>query len=62
MMDNQSTEQETVFCMEDCNNEDCPKNKYRVIICRPHYFAYLKNTEYCPLNKLNNLKKQEKTS
>lgn len=53
------SEQDIVFCMEDCDNEDCPKNRYRVIMCRPHNFAYLRNTEYCPLN---NIEKMEENS
>ena len=59
MMNEQPAEQNLVFCMEECDREDCSRNRYRAITCQPHSFAYLRNTEYCPLN---NLKKQEKTS
>lgn len=40
-------EQDITFCMDDCDNYECFRNKKRAIVNRPHSFAYLKNTEYC---------------
>ena len=40
-------EQDITFCMNDCDNYECFRNKKRAIINRPHSFAYFKNTEYC---------------
>lgn len=51
--------QDITFCMEECDNEECFRNKNNAKIDWPHSFAYLRNTEYCPLN---NSKEQEKTS
>lgn len=41
------------FCMDECNNYDCFRNRKRAITGRPHSFAYLKNTELCENFKEN---------
>ncbi len=40
-------EQDITFCMDDCDNYECFRNRKRAIVNRPHSFAYFKNTEYC---------------
>ena len=40
--------QDITFCMEDCDNLDCIRNRKQAVISTPHSFAYLRNTEYCP--------------
>ena len=44
--------QDITFCMEDgCNNEECFRHRKHACPGFAHSFAYLGNTEYCPLNK-----------
>ena len=50
------------FCMNECDDMKCPRNKNRARVGRPHSFAYLKNTECCPNNEKNNLENNEENS
>ncbi len=47
------------FCIEECKNNKCLRNKNNTIIGTIHSYAYLRNTELCPI--FNNEKNNEKT-
>ena len=46
--------QDITFCMEECDNGECFRNKNNARVGCPHSFAYLRNTELCPLNNEEN--------
>lgn len=50
-------EEDITFCMDECDNLECFRNRKRASTNRPHSYAFLQNTEYCPKN---NIKENDK--
>ena len=48
--DDEEIENNIVFCLDDCDNTDCARNKLIPKIESCDGFAFLKETKFCPLN------------
>ena len=48
------TGEDITFCMDDCDNMECIRNKIRPKMKTYNSYAFLKNTDYCPLSSKEN--------